>query len=217
MGNACCCNDGYAYKQRRQELLERRPPPPTEWPSGEVNLFRLGAAGHPCIEERYDFRRDRVGQSLGLGIVRRVFSWNADDGGAAYWCKTIPLSDLEPPELVENVRVEMFMMATLPRHPALPRLREVYKDDAAVHLVMDCDDAAAGGATLLSDSGVMPEVEAARVGRAVVDVLRVLHEAGVVLRDVKPANFILLSGQQLQVMLLDFCCATRFISGPGKI
>jgi serine/threonine protein kinase len=54
----------------------------------------------------------------------------------------------------------------------------------------------------VAEDGPMPPAEAARVGLSVLAALRAVHEAGVVHRDVKPANILL--GPEGRVVLADF-------------
>src|SRR4051812_13891943 len=59
---------------------------------------------------------------------------------------------------------------------------------------------------VLEDEGPMPPAEVARIGLAVLAALRAAHDAGILHRDVKPANVLL--GTEGRVVLTDFGLAT---------
>ncbi|CAN6287203.1 unnamed protein product [Urochloa humidicola] len=223
MGNTCCNNK--LFPSSTAAASSSSPAPMRDWTQA-VTLFRQGVAGHPTIDDRYTFERE-IGRGdfcvVWLAISKKTTA--TADGGAArageeagrrMACKTIPLRILEPPQVVESLRRELSIMASLPRHPSVARLHEVYEEEEALHLVMDLCD---GGSLLdrITNRQVrLAEDEAAKVARAVVEAVRVLHAAGVVHRDLRPGSFMFSGcrGEQEQVKLTDFGCATCF--NPGE-
>ncbi len=85
-------------------------------------------------------------------------------------------------------------------HPSIVTVHDVVVEDGQPWLVMEL----VRGETLADvlETGTLETREAARIGLAVLEGLAAAHEAGVVHRDVKPAN-VLLGGHE-QVVLTDF-------------
>jgi serine/threonine-protein kinase len=75
-------------------------------------------------------------------------------------------------------------------HPNVVVVYDVGHEDGQLYLVMEL---VPGGdlATLLAGRGALPEADAVRIADGVLAALEVLHRAGIVHRDVKPANVLL--------------------------
>ncbi|ADG86833.1 serine/threonine-protein kinase [Thermobispora bispora] len=114
-------------------------------------------------------------------------------------------------ELVMRFVQERNVMRSL-RHPNIVTVRDFVIEGDRLAMVMDLVE---GGSlqALLRRHGTLPPAEAARMMAEVADALAAAHAAGVVHRDVKPAN-ILIEQATGRVRLTDFGVA-RIVYGPG--
>ncbi|KAE8819594.1 calcium-dependent protein kinase [Hordeum vulgare] len=155
-----------------------------------------------------------LGRELGRGEfgVTRL----ATDRGAArerLACKSIPKARLRTAVDVADVRREVAIMASLPDHPALVRMRAAYEDDDAVHLVMELCD---GGELFdrIVARGRYTERAAAAAARTVAEVVRACHAHGVMHRDLKPENFLYAGKEEdAQLKAIDFGLSVFFRPG----
>ncbi|XP_048569222.1 calcium-dependent protein kinase 9-like [Triticum urartu] len=155
-----------------------------------------------------------LGRELGRGEfgVTRL----ATDRGPArerLACKSIPKARLRTAVDVADVRREVAIMASLPDHPALVRLRAAYEDDEAVHLVMELCD---GGELFdrIVARGRYTERAAAAAARTVAEVVRACHAHGVMHRDLKPENFLYAGKEEdAQLKAIDFGLSVFFRPG----
>ncbi|AXG78534.1 serine/threonine-protein kinase [Streptomyces paludis] len=86
-------------------------------------------------------------------------------------------------------------------HPHVVVVHDVVEDDGVPCLVMEYVRSVTLG-SLLADGAAVPVREAVRIGLAMTGALRAAHTAGVVHRDVKPANVLL--GDDGRIVLTDF-------------
>ncbi|CAD6214060.1 unnamed protein product [Miscanthus lutarioriparius] len=118
-----------------------------------------------------------LGRELGRGEfgVTRLATDRATRERLA--CKSIPKRRLRTAVDVADVRREVAIMASLPDHPALVRLRAAYEDADAVHLVMELCD---GGELFdrIVARGRYTERAAAAAARTVAEVVRACHAHG---------------------------------------
>ncbi|XP_040377649.1 calcium-dependent protein kinase 9 [Oryza brachyantha] len=128
-------------------------------------------------------------------------------------CKSIPKRRLRTAVDVADVRREVAIMASLPEHPALVRLRAAYEDAEAVHLVMELCD---GGELFdrIVARGRYTERAAAAAARTVAEVVRACHAHGVMHRDLKPENFLYAGkSEDAQLKAIDFGLSVFFRPG----
>uniref|UniRef100_A0A0E0KHL3 non-specific serine/threonine protein kinase n=1 Tax=Oryza punctata TaxID=4537 RepID=A0A0E0KHL3_ORYPU len=128
-------------------------------------------------------------------------------------CKSIPKRRLRTAVDVADVRREVAIMASLPDHPALVRLRAAYEDAEAVHLVMELCD---GGELFdrIVARGRYTERAAAAAARTVAEVVRACHAHGVMHRDLKPENFLYAGkSEDAQLKAIDFGLSVFFRPG----
>ena len=156
-----------------------------------------------------------LGRELGRGEfgVTRLATDRATRERLA--CKSIPKRRLRTAVDVADVRREVAIMASLPDHPALVRLRAAYEDADAVHLVMELCD---GGELFdrIVARGRYTERAAAAAARTVAEVVRACHAHGVMHRDLKPENFLLANkDDDLSLKAIDFGLSVFF--KPGKL
>ncbi|XP_062209497.1 calcium-dependent protein kinase 9-like [Phragmites australis] len=215
MGNASCRAWESASAVPISHSIRQSQPQPEAGPEPRFRYLRTGTGtevpyydasrgGAPRIHQKY-----RLGQELGRGgsgaMMRVAFSRRAG-ARRKLACKTIPRT----PD-VNFLEAEMVIMASLPCHPFLVRLHEVYLDDIEVHLVMELCD---GGS--LSDwiSGSNLEAEVAMEAWAVAEAVRALHKAGVMHRDLKPDN--MMFGQDGLLKVIDFGLSVFFRRLPSS-
>ncbi|KAL5210379.1 hypothetical protein ABZP36_006002 [Zizania latifolia] len=128
-------------------------------------------------------------------------------------CKSIPKRRLRTAVDVADVRREVAIMASLPEHQALVRLRAAYEDAEAVHLVMELCD---GGELFdrIVARGRYTERAAAAAARTVAEVVRACHAHGVMHRDLKPENFLYAGkSEDAQLKAIDFGLSVFFRPG----
>ncbi|MER6628169.1 protein kinase [Streptomyces sp. NPDC000987] len=145
----------------------------------------------------------RLGRG-GMGVV-----WRATDQllGRQVAVKEIPLDLDETLSAEEAGRQrdrtlrEARAVAQL-RHPHIVVVHDVVEENERPYLVMELID---GGslADRISAHGPLDAAEVARIGADLLSALRTAHQAGVLHRDVKPANVLLESGTD-RVVLTDF-------------
>ena len=142
--------------------------------------------------------RYRIVSRIGAGGVATVYRATDEQLGRDVALKVIPHGATGSAERA-RIEDEVRLLAGF-NHPALVTLYDVVPDDGlSTTLVMQLvegDDLSARGA-LASDT-------VARIGAAVAGALAFVHEAGVIHRDVKPANILLPASGPQPALLADF-------------
>jgi hypothetical protein len=152
--------------------------------AGEARTERLGAAP----EGRLVLGRYRLGERLGaggFGVVWQALDERLERDVAV---KVIPFSGGADDDA--RIQREAVAAARL-NHPGIVALYELGHDEHAAYLVSELVD----GATLadLSREGAVSDRDVARIGAALCDALEHAHARGVVHRDVKPGNVMVLA------------------------
>ncbi|MEH0416236.1 serine/threonine protein kinase [Streptomyces sp. B21-083] len=143
---------------------------------------------------------DRIGRG-GMGTV-----WRAHDDLLARQVavkKLHPQPQLDDHELAilfERTRREARSAARI-SHPNVIVVHDVVVDEGLPAIVMEYVPSTTL-ADLTEEHGPVPPEEAARIGREVLAALRAAHRAGILHRDVKPANVLL--AEDGRVVLTDF-------------
>ncbi|MGI5166255.1 WD40 repeat domain-containing serine/threonine protein kinase [Spirillospora sp. CA-253888] len=140
----------------------------------------------------------------GFGIVWRAWDERLHRAVAA---KQLYLPDHLPPDRRAERRQRTLREARSAArldHPAAITVFDVVEDDGMPWIIMELVDGLALNA-LVRKEGSLPPQRAAEVGLAVLEALCAAHAAGVVHRDVKPANVLIGDGR---VVLTDFGIAT---------
>ncbi|UQA94143.1 serine/threonine-protein kinase [Streptomyces halobius] len=148
---------------------------------------------------------ERIGRG-GMGTV-----WRAEDEllGRHVAVKKLHvpphLHDDEVQRLYERTRREARSAARI-THPNVIVVHDVVDDEGLPCIVMEYIPSVTLG-DVLKQKGTLPPGEAARIGRIMAAALRAAHDAGVLHRDVKPANVLL--GNDGRIVLTDFGIAVE--------
>jgi tRNA A-37 threonylcarbamoyl transferase component Bud32 len=113
------------------------------------------------------------------------------------------LSDTDRAILHERTQREARATARL-NHPGIVTVHDVVEEDGRPWIVMELVPAASLQ-DILDREGPVPWTQAAEIGRQMLSALRTAHAAGILHRDVKPANVLLLrDGAEVRAILTDF-------------
>lgn len=130
---------------------------------------------------------------LGAGSFGVVRECTERSTGRRYAVKSIPKTPKNgkaTPRYLLKLQTEVDAMNQLGASLDAVYLKDVFEDDAAIHIVMELCE---GGSVLEHlRAGEYSERQAAEVMRAVLRFLSQCHAKGIVYRDVKPENFMLL-------------------------
>lgn len=168
------------------------------------------AAQEQLIADRY-----RLLTRIGQGGQGRV--WHARDEMLG---RDVAIKELVPPAGIDDAERDEMHARTLREaraiaqvaHPHVVRVYDVVQHDDEPWIVMELVEATSLEDAIHDGGPATPE-EAAQIGLAVLSALRSAHRAGVLHRDVKPANVLL--AEDGRVLLTDFGMAQ--ISGDGRL
>ncbi|KGN53027.1 calcium-dependent protein kinase 24 [Cucumis sativus] len=150
------------------------------------------------------FEKYRFGKELGrgeFGITHQCFDIETGD---TFACKTISKSKLRSEINVEDVRREVAIMRSLPKHPNIVTFKEAFEDNEAVYFVMELCE---GGELFdrIVSKGHYTERAAANVTKTIIEICKLCHENGVIHRDLKPENFLFADeSENSQLKAIDF-------------
>ncbi|MBD2299954.1 serine/threonine-protein kinase [Nostoc sp. FACHB-190] len=113
-------------------------------------------------------------------------------------------------KLRQDFRNEALLLA-LCRHPHIVQVENVFDEDNLPCMAMEYI-AGQDLADKIIEKGALSEAEALLYIRQIGDALTVVHEKGLLHRDLKPNNIMLRAGKQ-EAVLIDFGIARQFISG----
>ncbi|CAI5471041.1 unnamed protein product [Closterium sp. Yama58-4] len=192
----------------------------------------LSRAADHILEQAYEDLSERYaveGRQLGsgqYGVIRRC----VEEGTGRVWaCKTIDKRKIKVGLVrsyyiamaqASDLRSEVATLQLLHGHPSVITLIDAVEDSHHVHLLMDL---CSGGDLFdrISLGGALSEQCAAGVCRQLAEALLHCHRRGVVHRDVKPENILLLGGRggergdtkAPRIKLVDFGIARFFRDG----
>jgi serine/threonine protein kinase len=157
--------------------------------------------------------RYRLRSLLGYGGMGRV--WLAEDEvlNRLVAVKQFNLSDQASDLTRKAVRVQALNEARAAArvdHIGAVKIHDVVKEDGCPWIVMEMLSGRTLAAALAAD-GPLPIDQATTIGLGLLDVLQATHRAGIVHRDVKPANVHLCDGGR--VVLMDFGIARTLDDG----
>src|ERR687883_88818 len=151
------------------------------------------------------YRLDRLLGHGGMGWV-----WSAHDeilGRDVAVKEVVPPPDLTPEqrELIRRRTLREARAAARISHPSAVTVYDVVEEDGRPYIVMERLPSRTL-ADVLAEDGPLPAGRAARIGLDLVEALDTAHRAGVLHRDVKPANVMLTESGR--AVLTDFGIAT---------
>ncbi|GJP38976.1 hypothetical protein CLOM_g23376 [Closterium sp. NIES-68] len=161
-----------------------------------------------AVEDDYE-----IGKELGRGLYGITYMARHRQSEELYACKTITKRHLSPTSCV-NVAREATILARLSTgHAGIASLIDQYEDATCVHFILQI---CTGG--MLYDGvkaeGSYSERRAAGMVRQIVQAVQYMHGHGVVHRDLKLENFLLLhGGEDAPLMAIDFGLSTFFEPG----
>jgi serine/threonine-protein kinase len=179
----------------------------------------------PDVESSWEKRRVSLGDfapgtrlgdytvlaTLGRGGMGVVYEARDERRGLTVALKVVRPELLAEPGLVERFQREADAMRRL-RHPGIVAIHDVVTLPQARFLVLE----RVAGGTLqqrVKREGPLPWPEAAQIGAEIARALGVVHEAGLVHRDVKPQNILLGPEPKLS----DFGLSRSNGAGPGSL
>lgn len=157
--------------------------------------------------------RYRVIRLLGRGGMGTVFEAEDQTSRARRAVKILHLPAGVSDQIAQRFRREAAVMARID-HPGVPRLHEAMIEKGRMILVTDFVE----GTSLrevIRERGIIPPAEAAEIAARIADALNAAHEQGVIHRDVKPHNVMIVPGGG--VRLLDFGVAREVGFGAERI
>ncbi|PSS12130.1 Calcium-dependent protein kinase [Actinidia chinensis var. chinensis] len=156
-----------------------------------------------------------LGDKLGQGQFGTTYLCTEVSTGVEYACKSISKRKLISKEDVENVRKEIQIMHHLAGHKNIVTIRGAYEDSLYVHIVMEL----CGGGQLFDQiirRGRYSEREAAELTKIIIGVVEACHSLGVMHRDLKPDNFLLVNrDDDFSLKATDFGVSVFF--KPGQV
>ncbi|MEU3300100.1 protein kinase [Streptomyces sp. NPDC006678] len=180
--------------------------------------------------ERLVAGRYRLLRRLGVGGMGRV--WLAHDQklecdvALKELALPIGISEEELSARITRARVEARHAARLRSHPHVATVHDVFEDNDLPWIVMEFVPGARDLAEVVRSHGPLPCAATARIGAAVLDALMAGHRAGILHRDVKPANILLAEepateahyrGELGQVLLADYGISLQPDSGEPRL
>ena len=135
-----------------------------------------------------------------MGVVYRAMEVDLDRSVAIKTLRTGMLAE-ETPEAQQEIRNRFLQEAQAAgriSHPGVTTVYRVGQEDDQPFMVMEWLD----GQSLeevMKTRRRLPAVEAARIGKDVLDALEAAHKVGVIHRDIKPSNLMLLNDGRLKV------------------
>ncbi|CAH9096408.1 unnamed protein product [Cuscuta epithymum] len=136
------------------------------------------------INEKYTIFHDQVVGRGSFGVVCACIDMSSGEKLACKIISKIGLSD----EYVERVRREIAILRHLKNHSNILCIKDSWEDDDALHIVTEL----LKGKTLFDyivDMVPLTEKEASTIIMALVEIIQVLHNNGVIHRDIKLENF----------------------------
>ena len=166
--------------------------------------------------------RYRLAERLGRGGMAAVYRAVDGQTRATVALKLVLSGEAAQPDAVRERFVREVERTTRFTHPNIVRMLDFGSEpDGALFLVLELLD----GETLSRRLGREPRLPAAlavSIGRQLCAALQAVHAAGVIHRDIKPGNVMLLSGAEGTVKLIDFGIARTFaeethLTGTGLL
>ncbi|PPJ65035.1 serine/threonine protein kinase [Cuspidothrix issatschenkoi] len=167
--------------------------------------------GKALFGGRYIIERE-LGQG-GIGITYLA----KNQRGELRVIKTLRQEILNRPDLIayqdklkQDFRDEALRLA-LCRHPHIVEVENVFDEASLPCMVMEYINGEDLGKRI-TEKGALPEAEALLYIQQIGDALTLVHDKGLLHRDLKPNNIMIRAGKQ-EAVLIDFGIARQFVSG----
>lgn len=199
---------GPRVKQWRRTERQRRQPIQNSYSEGIIRDYERQDVPEE-FSKIYDTR-----QLIGVGTTAKVYLCVRRATDRKFACKVIDKRRLafEPGQdqmLLDQLRKEIDILRSLD-HPNIVRFEDVVETPSAIHVVMEM---VTGGELFdyLLEYGAMAEVKAAHLMYGVMSAVAYMHKAGVVHRDIKAENLLLVdrSSEWPSAKLIDFGFSTK--------
>ncbi|MGW1914122.1 serine/threonine-protein kinase [Streptomyces sp. NPDC002076] len=156
----------------------------------EAAMARIGDSSGRLIAGRY-----RLVRHLGAGGMGRVWLAHDEELACEVAVKEIAVpAEVPEPELkarIARARAEARHSALLRGNPHVVTVYDCVVDDGLPWIVMEYVPGARDLEAVVRHSGPLSPTDTARLGVAVLDVLKAGHQLGILHRDVKPSNILL--------------------------
>jgi len=157
--------------------------------------------GYSDIFDDYDIFYPTIIGTGNYGCVRECLRRST---GQKYAVKTIEKSKVTRRDHIQR---EIQLLRSID-HPGIMKMVDCYEDDDYVHIVTEMYT---GGELFdkivnnTTDSGCLPEDQAAKIIKSLLEAVQYLHSKDIVHRDIKPANILFESNEEgSSVKLIDF-------------
>mmetsp|Transcript_37992 Transcript_37992/g.69756 ORF Transcript_37992/g.69756 Transcript_37992/m.69756 type:complete len:257 (+) Transcript_37992:341-1111(+) len=157
--------------------------------------------GYSDIFDDYDIFYPNIIGTGNYGCVRECLRRST---GQKYAVKTIEKSKVDS---LDHIRQEIQLLRSID-HPGIMKMVDCYEDDDYVHIVTEMYT---GGELFdkivnnTTDSGCLPEDQAAKIIKSLLEAVQYLHSKDIVHRDIKPENVLFESNEEgSSVKLVDF-------------
>jgi len=161
------------------------------------------------FEDRYELL-DIIGEG-GFGVVHRARSKYTDE---EYAVKVLKKGELDTDTKVERLRHEVLHQLEMGPSRNIAYLYQVFEDEDHVYLLMELCRGGDLWRRIKVESGKFyneREPEAARLITGVLEAVAACHERGIIVRDIKPHNFVFLTDEvDSPLKLTDFGLADSF-------
>lgn len=119
------------------------------------------------------YEKYKLGRELGRGEFGVTYHCVEMETGEAYACKRIAKEKLKTDMDVDDVRREVEIMRSLPKHPNIVSFKEAYEDEEACYLVMELCQ---GGELFdrIVAKGPYTERAAAKIAKTILEIVKVI-------------------------------------------
>jgi len=168
--------------------------------SGDLPRGYISTGGYSNIFDDYDIHPTILGTG-NYGYVRECLHRST---GEKYAVKTIEKSKVMRKD---HIRREIHLLRSI-NHPGIMKMVDCYEDAEYVHIVTEMYT---GGELFdkivdnTTDYGCLPEDQAAKIIKSLLEAVQYLHSKDIVHRDIKPENLLFESNEEgSSVKLIDF-------------
>ncbi|XVF63631.1 hypothetical protein PTKIN_Ptkin09bG0102100 [Pterospermum kingtungense] len=190
------------YQPLPKTTQERLSPPPRKRSWASFSKPQIGTVllkPYVDIATIYDF-----GKELGRGTFGVTYLCTEKATERKYACKSFQRRKLTTKEQVEDVRRETLILQHLTGHPNIVEFKGAYEDRHNIDLVMEL---CSGGELFdrIIAKGSYSERHAASICRQIVNAVHYCHLMGVIHRNIKPENIVLVSNDDdSPIKVIDF-------------